>query len=572
MRSLIIGLVGTVVLTVAPAVASAETISESAGTITIQSAAGEASNLVQSVVVAGQYRFADTGTDLDGTTVSVTAGAGCTTITATSVDCPSATATKVVANLLDQSDILNLGALPATVAVTADGGEGRDLIVSGAGNDTLKGSPGDDTLQGGAGNDVIDGGTGDDVVNAGQGTDTVTGGSGDDSLAGGPGNDTLSGGDGEDTLLADAGNDVLNGGDGDGDVYDASSDSDSQTISLDGVANDTSASGTDNVMPDVENVRTGDGDDTVTGSAENNDIATGDGNDVVDPGPGNDVVNLGAGNDTGQGSPGNDVMSGGDGNDSLDGATGDDTLDGGAGTDQLAGDAGNDTLEPDTGSDTLLGGAGTDTVSYQGVAQGGISVSLDGAANDGQPGENQNVATDVENVVGSAGNDVIVGGAGFNLLSGGAGDDVITSRDKVADLVECGLGYDTVTADGFDVIDQNVSHCESINLGSLSGFGPSVAIVLSSKATKRVALTATCLPSAIGFCQATVALTAAGRPAGSTTFVLLPGQTTARSITLSLPAAKRLRKLRALKVVARTTSRDNRGATRAMTQTKTLHR
>ena len=48
--------------------------------------------------------------------------------------------------------------------LTADGGDGDDVLIGSAGNDTLLGGAGDDVLIGGPGQDILDGGTGSNVV------------------------------------------------------------------------------------------------------------------------------------------------------------------------------------------------------------------------------------------------------------------------------------------------------------------------------------------------------------------------------------------------------------------------
>ena len=48
--------------------------------------------------------------------------------------------------------------------LTANGGNGDDILIGSAGNDTLHGDAGDDMLIGGGGMDVLDGGPGDNVV------------------------------------------------------------------------------------------------------------------------------------------------------------------------------------------------------------------------------------------------------------------------------------------------------------------------------------------------------------------------------------------------------------------------
>ena len=48
--------------------------------------------------------------------------------------------------------------------ITANGGDGDDILLGGNGNDTLLGGNGDDVLLGGGGQDVLDGGPGNNVV------------------------------------------------------------------------------------------------------------------------------------------------------------------------------------------------------------------------------------------------------------------------------------------------------------------------------------------------------------------------------------------------------------------------
>jgi Ca2+-binding RTX toxin-like protein len=55
---------------------------------------------------------------------------------------------------------LAVGAPP----LTADGGEGDDILLGGANADRLVGGPGDDVLNGGPGLDELDGGPGNNVV------------------------------------------------------------------------------------------------------------------------------------------------------------------------------------------------------------------------------------------------------------------------------------------------------------------------------------------------------------------------------------------------------------------------
>jgi predicted extracellular nuclease len=102
-------------------------------------------------------------------------------------------------------------------------------------------------------------------------------------------------------------------------------------------------------------------DDVIVGLGGNDTINGGNGNDVICGGGGNDTLNGSNGHDTLLGGFGNDTLNGGNGNDALSGDAGDDILDGGSGNDSLDGGANNDTLAGDAGDDTLTGGTGADS-------------------------------------------------------------------------------------------------------------------------------------------------------------------------------------------------------------------
>jgi Ca2+-binding RTX toxin-like protein len=71
---------------------------------------------------------------------------------------------RIVINGLGGDDVINASGLPAGVQITANGGDGDDILIGGNGNDTLLGGNGDDVLLGGGGQDVLDGGPGNNVV------------------------------------------------------------------------------------------------------------------------------------------------------------------------------------------------------------------------------------------------------------------------------------------------------------------------------------------------------------------------------------------------------------------------
>jgi Ca2+-binding RTX toxin-like protein len=155
----------------------------------------------------------------------------------------------------------------------------------------------------------------------------------------------------------------------------------------------------------------------------------------------------GQGNDVLVGDFNKDKLDGGFGDDRLIGGGGDDELQGGTGADELRGELGNDSLNGgmDVNGDDLIGGAGADSATYTGRSIG-ISVSLDGAANDGALGEGDNVGTDIERVHGGSGDDRIVAQAGLvtNALYGYRGNDTLVGGGA-GDSLDGGQGSDSIS-------------------------------------------------------------------------------------------------------------------------------
>jgi Ca2+-binding RTX toxin-like protein len=72
---------------------------------------------------------------------------------------------RLTVNTLGGDDVLDASGLSAgAIGLTADGGDGDDVLIGGDGNDTLTGGAGDDVLIGGPGLDVLDGGPGDNIL------------------------------------------------------------------------------------------------------------------------------------------------------------------------------------------------------------------------------------------------------------------------------------------------------------------------------------------------------------------------------------------------------------------------
>jgi Ca2+-binding RTX toxin-like protein len=149
------------------------------------------------------------------------------------------------------------------------------------------------------------------------------------------------------------------------------------------------------------------------------------------------LTGIAALNETLTGATGNDVLSGGDGNDKLFGLAGNDTLDGGNGNDRLFGG---------DGDDSLIGGDGIDTANYI-DAMSGVTVSLALAGAQATGGAGSDTLSGIENLTGSAFNDVLTGDAAANILSGGDGADTF--------VFAAGSGQDTVNdfVSGSDKLD-----------------------------------------------------------------------------------------------------------------------
>jgi Ca2+-binding RTX toxin-like protein len=374
-----------------------------------------------------------------------------------------------------------------------DGGEGDDVLSGGTNDDVIRGGAGDDEIYGSPGNDTLDGGAGDDdfreywdtfIVDGTEGTEYV-------DHQGDEGSDTYTGGPGRDYIEYD-----------DRDVNEDGHDDDI-SITQDGVANDGSADEKDNVGADIENIETGDGSDTIVGGGVSNLVWSGSGNDTVNGGGGDDDIWGGADKDNLSGGDGNDDIHGDNGSFvdwagglNHSGESGPDVIDGGAGNDNLFGDYGNDTLKGGDGNDGLYGGPGADDMSggsgadFVDYAAYGdrVNVTLDDQANDGNIGEDDNVRTDVEDVITGQGNDNITGSAAANTLSSGAGNDTVNSRDTVSDLVICGPGVDTALVDNLDVVErEGVDRCERVEVAQIPGpVTPPVARVAPKALTSKV--------------------------------------------------------------------------------------
>ena len=377
----------------------------------------------------------------------------------------------------------------------------NDFLFGLGGSDTLNGAGGDDILigdsfdpqDGGFGNDNINGGTGSDIVLGGGGNDRINGNDGSDLLfgdyflglvefdlglpnsltvqlpdiplgsgsldflgipfleigsgsaridnilinlgnlnvsfgSGNEGNDTIAGGAGDDIIIADRGEDDVSGGTG-------------NDIILSGAGNDEIDGGADYdiviyatspngvvVNLDEENSYSNEGGETYIPCFDDKLVPTNaEPEFAISPATAND----------GYGTTDNLQ-----GVEAIVGSAFDDILIGNSADNALEGFSGNDLFIGNAGFDAFDGSDGIDTVSYR-QASNGINVTLEylftpefGIAFDGSGGID--VLLSIENVTGSAGDDVITGdgkdntlfgGAGNDIISGAAGDDIIFGED-----------------------------------------------------------------------------------------------------------------------------------------------
>ena len=336
-------------------------------------------------------------------------------------------------------------------------------------DDRLSGDNRTNKLWGLEGNDYLYGDNGKDVLNGGPGDDELDGGDGDDSLTGGPGADELTGGEGEDTASyarSSAGVTVrlhafqAMGGDAEGDTFE-----DTVIYPWTDMDEDDNPVEREAVLSDVEHLTGSNHDDILAGDHRANTISGGRGDDKLYGGPSGDDTNI----DTLLGGSGNDMLFGGRGGDTLDGGKGNDMLSGGPGEDTLFGGFGSDTffitfeegvtgnpdsvngegMPVDEEADEDLNGNGTngeqnviipdpnprsqDTISFEKWVDDeentGVTLSL-AAADDNVVG--------IENIIGSADDDMLTGDDGDNVIEGGDGEDVLVGGAH-------GTGGDTVS-------------------------------------------------------------------------------------------------------------------------------
>ncbi len=173
----------------------------------------------------------------------------------------------------------------------------------------------------------------------------------------------------------------------------------------------------------------GDGNDTITAAAANDEIFGGTGLDVITGGDGDDILNGGAGDDELIGDAGDDVISGGDGNDTVSAGEGNDVIYGGLGDDNLKGHRSDDTIFGGDGHDRLVGGSGNDTLHGEAGKDQLTGGSGDDLLDGGVKPDKLKGEDGADTLHGGDGNDKLVGGLGADVLHGDAGSDQLFGTD-----------------------------------------------------------------------------------------------------------------------------------------------
>ncbi|MFV1462820.1 MULTISPECIES: hypothetical protein [unclassified Phaeobacter] len=352
--------------------------------------------------------------------------------------------------LFDLNKLLNIRDVDRNSLTGINGTEGDDIIIGSSGKDNIDGKGGDDIIDGGLSDDTIDGGAGFDLysregygigikfeLGIGQHAEHVRY------------NDAHTG---EEVLLTTAG------------VY----------SNFEGVI----ATSLDDKLignNDANYLEGGAGADTISGKAGNDVIVGGAGLDVLDGGAGFDVASYkGEASaiqfDLASTQPGHqqfaqywngsqwlagDTVSNFEGvvgtsqSDILKGNAGGNYFDGGAGADLIDGREGDDTIIGGEGTDTMNGGEGFDVLSYEGHSTA-VRINLAQQTSELIPSPTNYIAGDqisgFEGVIGSDFDDDLIGTAGRNLLEGGAGNDRLAGGEGFDTFVfRAGHGTDRIT-------------------------------------------------------------------------------------------------------------------------------
>ncbi len=338
------------------------------------------------------------------------------------------------------------------------GSSRNDIIVGNAQNNTIEGGAGADNLIGNGGSDTLSYASSAGFVNVSLATGYAGGGSGshaigdtflngaggnsfrnvdgsafNDILSGDASGNALYGGLGDDVLRGRAGADTLDGGAGE-DWADYADSAAAINVSLQtGYTGAALSDATGDIFSSIENIRgtnlgdrmTGDsGDNVFEGRAGNDSLFGGAGSDTADYASSAGFVNVSLASGFVGGGAGSHAI--GDTFSSIE------NLRGSAHSDILSGDGGDNILRGRAGADTLNGNGGIDTADYADSAAF-VNVSLLSGFTGGGAGSHAigDVLNSIEDLAGSAFNDILNGNNSDNFLQGRAGADTLNGNGGI---------------------------------------------------------------------------------------------------------------------------------------------
>jgi Ca2+-binding RTX toxin-like protein len=349
---------------------------------------------------------------------------------------------------------------------TIDVRGGNNVVLAGAGGDSVTALGGVDVVIGDNGQATWTGG----VLTQIRSSDTTAGTGGDDTISVGAGRNYVVGGVGADGITAGADDDVVLGDNG------------VVNFTTSGVITDASA--TELGLGGADTIDAGGGNNVVIGGAAGDTVTTDAGNDVILGDNGNltftaGVLTEAVTTDTSDATGGNDVLNAGDGVNVVLGGVGNDTITTGAGDDVIVGDngiaqfdssgarqliesrdpqlAGDDTIDSGAGNDVVIGGSGADSI--QGGAGNDVLIG-DGGTATFTAGElsqivGDSTVGDADFISGGSGNDILLGGAGDDTLSANLTDDLFTGGNARI-LFSGGLVTEIDLIDGIDLVLQSL--------------------------------------------------------------------------------------------------------------------
>ncbi|HEX2649809.1 MAG TPA: DUF4347 domain-containing protein [Burkholderiales bacterium] len=349
---------------------------------------------------------------------------------------------------------------------TIDVRGGNNVVLAGAGGDSVSAGAGVDVVIGDNGSASWSGG----IVTQVRSSDTTAASGGNDTIAAGDGRNYVIGGVGADGITSGAGNDVVLGDNG--------------VVNFTNAGVITDANATELGLGGIDTIDAGGGHNVIIGGAQGDTVTSGAGNDVIIGDNGRltfaaGVLAEAVTTDTTDATGGNDTITAGDGNNVVLAGVGDDHVTTGGGNDVVIGDngiaqfdaaglvsmveardplrIGDDTINAGDGNDVVIGGGGADTIFGEAgndvlIGDGGTANFLGGSVTLVIGDVSYGAADFVDS---GSGNDILLGGAGDDTLVANLTDDLFTGGNARISF-DGGLVTTIEILDGVDLVMQQL--------------------------------------------------------------------------------------------------------------------